>query len=273
VAGRQAFDTAKPFDEEKAANPVAPEESTAYELGIKSKLWDGRMSLNAALFFTQYEDFQAQDFVVDEDGGIVTQLVNVGELETKGLEVEGTVLLSENFRMMFGLARIDAEVTEWDNAPCYVLQTVEEGCDTIVGQKPNGQDQYAQASAAGNELQNSPDWKVSIAGDYLLPLADLPFDGFLNFNYVWRDEVNYDIKGSPLAVQDSFGITNLNLGIVESSSEKYRVTLFVNNLFDEFHSSSITDALSGQLFTGEMIVRIPTRSEERYAGIRLRYAF
>ena len=57
--------------------------------------------------------------------------------------------------------------------------------------------------------------------DYLLPLADLPFDFFANINCVWQDDVNYDIKGSPLSVQDGYGVAKLNVGTVENTSERY----------------------------------------------------
>ena len=57
--------------------------------------------------------------------------------------------------------------------------------------------------------------------DYLLPLADLPFDFFANINYVWQDDVNHDIQGSAHSVQDGYGVANLNVGIVENTSERY----------------------------------------------------
>ncbi|MEH6582058.1 MAG: TonB-dependent receptor [Halioglobus sp.] len=265
-----AFDTAG-FDENKASNPVQPEESINYEIGLKSTWLDNRLQFNAAVFFTEYDDFQAQNFTILDDGSIATQLLNVGELETKGVELEGLALLGDNFRLMYGIAYVDAKVVEWDNGPCYPLQTPEEGCVSV--ELAPGVVQDVQPSLAGNVLQNAPEWKLNLGGDYSMQFDTLPFDGFLNFNYVWRDEANYDIKGSPLAVQDSFGVANLNIGIAESSAEKYRVTLFVNNVFDEFHSSAITDALGGGLFTNTIVARIPVRSERRYGGVRLRYSF
>ena len=41
--------------------PIREEVLTAYELGIKSTLLNGRMQLNAAAFFYDYEDKQEQD--------------------------------------------------------------------------------------------------------------------------------------------------------------------------------------------------------------------
>lgn len=84
--------------------------------------------------------------------------------------------------------------------------------------------------------------------------------------------MNYDIKGSPLSVQDGYGVANLNVGIVENTSERYRVTAFVNNVFDEFYSDQVRDDLSGTLFSGLVVSRIRVRSE-RYAGLRVKLSW
>jgi outer membrane receptor protein involved in Fe transport len=62
------------------------------------------------------------------------------------------------------------------------------------------------------------------------------------------------------------------VGIVENTAARWRVTAFVNNVFDEFYSGQVTDLLSGTLFTGQVVARIPVRSE-RYAGLRLNYSW
>ena len=267
----QAFDTV-PFDEEKARNPVQPEESVNYELGLKSGFADGHVQMNLATFFTTYDDFQAQDFRARENGTADVRLLNVGTLETYGVELDGAALVTEHLRVSLAAAYTHAEVTEWDNAPCYPLQTVAQGCDTVGSVAPSGKINYVQGSAKGNQLPAAPEWKYTLNGDWLLPLADLPFDFFVNASYVWQDDVNYDIKGSPLAAQGAYGIANLNLGIVENTTERYRVTAFVNNVFDEFYSGQVSDALSGSLFSGRVVMRIPVRSE-RYAGLRVKFAW
>jgi iron complex outermembrane receptor protein len=267
----QAFDTSG-FTEEKAENPVQPEESVNYELGVKSVFADGRFQINADTFFTAYDDFQAQHQRVNENGATAPQLLNVGNLETYGVELDAAAMVVENLRLSLGAAYTHAEVTEWDDAPCYALQTVAEGCNKVASVEPSGKKNFVQASAEGNELPMAPEWRFTLNGDYLLPLADMPFDFFANANYIWQDDTYYDIKGSPRSVQDAYGVANLSLGIVENTSERYRVTAFVNNVFDEFYSGQVTDGLSGTAYTQLVMMRIPVRSE-RYAGLRVKLSW
>ena len=57
------------FDEEKA---------TAYELGFKSQLFDNRVRLNVAAFFTDYEDLQ-----ITVQRGLSPYIENAGQSEIK----------------------------------------------------------------------------------------------------------------------------------------------------------------------------------------------
>src|SRR5690606_25978810 len=120
-----------PFDEIKAQNPVQPEKSVNYELGVKSIMAERRVQMDVAIFYTSYDDFQAQDFRAKDDGTADVRLLNVGKLETYGVELDAAALVTENLRFGLAAAYTHAEVTEWDNAPCYPQQTAAQGCDTV----------------------------------------------------------------------------------------------------------------------------------------------
>lgn len=256
----QGYDITSSFSQASAEEPVAPETSDAFEIGLKSTLFDSRLQLNATLFTTKYADFQAQGGSQDsETQTILLRLNNVGDLVTSGLEVDAIALLSDNFRMSLGFAYIDAEIKEFEGADCYDLQTIELGC--INGQQ----------NLSGEELNNSPDLKVNLAGEYVLPLNSMPFDGFVNFSYQWQDDFHFDLLANPSGQQDAYGIFNLSLGI-RSKEDSYRATLFVNNLFDQSYLSN-WDSYQG-FFGGADVQRhmIP-RGAQRYAGIRLKLDF
>ncbi|MBK6740787.1 MAG: TonB-dependent receptor [Haliea sp.] len=97
---------------------MSPEKSDAYELGIKSTLLDRRVELNAALFYTEYKDFQASALVEDssqgsEQSSIAFVVQNVGEVSTRGLEVDFRALLTENLALNGGVALIDATIDDF----------------------------------------------------------------------------------------------------------------------------------------------------------------
>ena len=255
----QAFDLTATFNEEKAQSPVEPETSDSYEIGIKSKLWDQRLQLNATAFYTEYDDFQAQSTRLNPDGSLLTTLNNVGELETKGVELEGVALIGNNLTLSLGAAYIDAVIKSFDDAQCFSGQTEAQGCVD------------AKQDISNGELPNSPDWKWNIAADYHLELDSMPFYGFLNLTYVWQDEVGFDLLQNPLTEHDSYGVGDFNFGI-NDKDDRYRVTAFVNNFTDENFSATIVDYR--QVYGGaRALLGSMPRASQRYYGMRLKFNF
>jgi iron complex outermembrane receptor protein len=255
----QAFDIGENFNAEKARNPAEPESSDAYEIGLKSTLWDDRLQFNAVAFYTTYDDFQVQRQEINDAGVAEFSLNNVGELETQGVELETLALLSENLNLTFNASYIDASVNDYVGAACYPGQTVEEGC--IGGTQ----------DIDGGELPIAPKWKYTAMLDYQLPLESMPFNAFANVLYSWQDDVLFNVNQSPEERQNSYGVTNLRVGVTDKS-DRYRLTLFVNNLFDEHYATDRIDIR--QLFGGsEAVVQVQPRSTQRYAGLEARYNF
>lgn len=84
-----------------------PEEADSYELGIKSRFWGGSAQVNAALFYTTYENIQ-----VTVNRGLSPFFENAAEGEISGAEVEGQFLLSENLYLNTSAGYIDAKYTD-----------------------------------------------------------------------------------------------------------------------------------------------------------------
>ena len=68
---------------EPALTPVDPEETTSYEIGIKSLWLDQRVKVNAAVFYNDNDNLQITDFV----NGVRTS-INSGSSEAWGGEIE-----------------------------------------------------------------------------------------------------------------------------------------------------------------------------------------
>ena len=103
-------------------------------------------------------------------------------------------------------------------------------------------------------------------------MESLPFTGFFNLSYQWQDDVNFSLLADPGAEQKAYGIANLSVGIIESDTERYTVTLFVNNLFDEDYVTSIVN-FGGLWGNRPTYIQTFPRDAERYAGIQLGIRF
>jgi len=76
--------------------PFDAEEQTAYELGIKKSVMDSRGTINLALFHNTIDDIQRDAQVPIEGVGIGQLLVNSGEVEIQGAELELQYLVTDN---------------------------------------------------------------------------------------------------------------------------------------------------------------------------------
>lgn len=234
---------------------VDPEIPTNYEVGIKSQWLDNRLRFNGALYYTEFKDFQASTQVPDAFPPIFF-LSNAGELETQGVELELTYQLLENVFLHSALAYTDATFSDWQNAPCYSLQTAEQGCVDGV------------QDLSGADMPDSPDLAFNISADWYVPIPDQPFLGFVKGTYFWRDDVQYDTTNNPLHVSDSYGIFDLSLGIA-ARDQSYHASLYILNLFDNRYESSLSGQSEVGILTGQ---GLPYDAETRY-GISLQMNF
>lgn len=230
---------------------VDPEIPTSYEAGIKSQWLDNRLRLNGAVYYSTFKDFQASAQVPAAFPPIF-YLTNAGELETKGVEIEMNANVLENFDVQASLAYTDAVFSDWDDAPCYAQQTEAQGCVNGV------------QDLSGADMPFSPDWAVFLAGTYYIPVPSQPFDGFVNLNFFWRDEVQFDTANNPLLTGDPYNTFDLYTG-VQARNGRYRVQFYVQNLFDQFYPSSI----GGQETVGVEAAQILEYTYKRRFGVSL----
>ncbi len=230
---------------------VDPEIPTSYEAGIKSQWLDNRLRLNGAVYYSTFKDFQASAQVPDAFPPIF-YLTNAGELETQGVEIEMNANVLENFDVQASLAYTDAIFSDWEGAPCYANQTPMQGCVNGV------------QDLSGADIPFSPDWAVFLAGTYYIPVPSQPYDGFVNLNFFWRDEVRFDTANNPLLTGDPYNTFDLYTGIAARNG-RYRVQFYVQNLFDQFYPSSI----GGQEVVGVEAAQILEYTYTRRFGVSL----
>jgi iron complex outermembrane receptor protein len=225
--------------------PIKPEDIDAWELGLKSMLARGRLRLNAAGFFYEYENLQVFRTV-----GTTTLIDNAANAEIKGLEVEGQALIGERFELDFGVSILDSEYTKYTNAPGFAsingsnsnLQIVtpaneaaaiaagnplvtsvgNTAFDPITGARVNGVD------ASGNELRISPDYTLNVGGRYTVPVGGGEVTAAANYYY--NDGFFWDPQNR--SEQSSYGLLNASIGWT-STSGNLTLTLWGKNLTDE----------------------------------------
>lgn len=116
-----------------------PEKLTAYELGSKNRFLGGTLQLNAAAFYYDYTDQQTTVFVSTAVGN---QVLNAGESEVSGVEVDVEWLATDADRIKLTANYLDAEFKDLPTNANRV------GAGAI------------PVNLAGNEPVQSPEWTV-----------------------------------------------------------------------------------------------------------------
>ncbi|MDP3549930.1 MAG: TonB-dependent receptor [Novosphingobium sp.] len=262
----QGYDVSSGFNPARAANPVKPETSHAYEIGMKSRFFDNRVQLNVTGFWTDYNNFQAQAAVVQPDQSVQFQLNNVGKLRTRGVEVELQTKPTRALSFDFAATYLDAKVKEYPFANCYTGQTAAQGCFDVDGTGPGT---ATAQNLAGRPLANAPKLMFNTSAMYDIFMDAMPFDAFVTVDYRYQSKVNFDLAQNPLYVEKAYGVLNGSIGI-RQREDAYRVTLFVNNLFDKNFASNVGGLVGGPASAANQVL---SRNSRRYFGIRANYNF
>lgn len=242
-----AFNTFFNMGAADAGFPIGAEESDAIELGWKYTA--DNFLLNLTAFKTEVENYQANNF--DTSTGVtITRLTNAGDVSTEGFEADFLWKPMDNVSIGGGFASVDATI---DAFRCPL--------DPVTGLPPAG-----CSTRSGLDVPFSPDLKVSLYGEWLIPLnnMDLVFNG----SFVHTDEQYADLPGTdgnfnPAALLPEYDIINLTASL-SFNDDQFRISLIGKNLGDE----SYVTTFSGDGFR----YQVP-RDADRYFGIGLRASF
>ena len=205
----------------------------AFEIGLKTDLADGRVRLNAAAFFYNYEglQYQATDPEVFQGG-----VGNIPESEIFGAELELSAFLSDSVILDVRLAWLDTEITA-DHLALDNVQSEAAG-NALIGQGFNlfsDEIQVARSAAVqnvnGNELAKTPEFTGNIALNWNKNITAGEVNSSLQYTY--RGEFKHRIFNN--AVTDtvpSYDVIVLVVGF-RPEGKDWRVELIAKNLTDE----------------------------------------
>ncbi|HAY07087.1 MAG TPA: TonB-dependent receptor [Hyphomonas sp.] len=219
-----------------------------YEIGFKSTLADGRVTLNGAVYYVEWVDPQLQSASINAS---IPIRVNADGAESKGFEVSGNWLLTDAFSMRGSYSHSEASLTAL--APGLIGTISPPGFGTVL---LDGQD--------GDRLPGSPEDQFSVFGTYVHDLASgrtLTFNG----GYSWQGDVlsRTGGRGDGLTL-DSYGVANVS---AVYDAGPWSATLFVNNLFDEYYETGVVSSpLFNQVLTDDNGGPVYTRSYFTYVG-------
>ena len=186
------------------------EQLNSWELGMKTTYLGGRAVTNVALFYSDYQDVQIPGSVgVDSDGdgvndSFVGTVTNAAEATISGIEIEGSLLLTEALSLQYSASFLDASFDE------YLVGGVDVSGDRAI--------------------QNTPEEMVFVGVNYNMDAFN--GDLLLTTNYSYKGDVQQFEIAAPDIDQDAYGIWNASV-VWTSQSDTWLVGLHGKNLADE----------------------------------------
>lgn len=184
------------------------ETAVAYELGYKLTAMEGALTLNTALYHTEFEDMQIQAFI--GNGFIVN---NAAEATTAGAEIDLMFQPFAGTQVFASWGYSDARFDHYPDGPCPANDS-RDTCDL-----------------SGNRLPRAPKYSANVGFNATLPLwggdAALLFGGDVS----WRDHILFDLDGDPIDAQDAYHLVNLQLGLTDVDGS-WQLMLNARNVAD-----------------------------------------
>ena len=147
------------------------EELWNYELGLKSRLFDRRLTLNAAAFFMDYKGKQVSVAVpvTFTTTGFANAVKNIGGAEVKGVELDAAWTPVDRLTLTAAYTYLDAKYTDYElNINFGLVGLFANSCTPVT----IGQGKFCRANLRGNRLERSPEHSFVATGRYEQPITD-----------------------------------------------------------------------------------------------------
>ncbi len=200
------------------------EESDNLELGTKVTMFDNRVRMGLAVYFTQATDVQFTQSVPSATGqGAVTSVVtNQGEGEIMGFEFDMQAAITDAITISAGYAYTDTEITKGCDDFEYTLNTGGIIYDPALGNVP-------ECNIAGNSYPLGSEQQANLSINY-----DAPIEWGSGLSLISNFGVSYEdskfVQVHNLAETGETTLVNLRLGI--RSDDGWSVVAFGRNLTD-----------------------------------------
>lgn len=210
-----------------------PQKVKGFEAGVKSRLFDGKVTAELALYSYKIDDLQVQ--VTTQ--GTIQELKNAGKVSSKGAEFSLSVRPSQGLSLYANLAYADGTYDVY-YASCYTGQaTLSPG--TGIGQcasQPNPTNNNIVGvlqNLSGTQLIRSPEWTGNAGFVYETPLTSstkIEFAGGITYS----DSYITNAASQPRSRSPSYTLLDASVRVAEVD-DRWEVALIGRNLTDKYY--------------------------------------
>lgn len=212
--------------------PFQPETMDAYEVGLKSDLFNNRVRFNIAGYYNRLKNKQ-EDLLIIKGGSNGTVTVNAAEARYKGVEVELGVIPVRGWTITSSLGYLHAKYADF------------------AGDLGQG-----EADLSNLKLRRTPKWTAGLMSDYVIPVGDGELGFNARFSYTSRFETS--VLNDPRGSIPPVGLLDLGVRykLPPVGGATMQLSGFVKNVTDNTTYSGFTSGNSQGTFIEFAIPRV-----------------
>lgn len=190
--------------------PYNPETIKNYEIGLRARVFDNRLTLRAAAF--RY-DYSALQQTVQIQSAVGTFVLNTGDARIQGIEAEFRARLTDNFQIDGNVSVLDSEFGAFT------------AVDPNTGQAVN---------IGGLQVPQAPEFAIYLGAEYGFDIGA----GRLTLRGDWRrtGETQFDLFNKAFAAQEAYDVFGANATYAWGDG-RWRAGAFIKNIGNQYATS------------------------------------
>ncbi|MEN2789572.1 TonB-dependent receptor [Sphingomonas oligophenolica] len=197
------------------AGPYDPENVDAYEIGIKSQLFDRHVRANVSLYRNDFTNLQRQVLTPQAQ----QRVINAASARIQGVEGELTIVPVRGLSLGGTLAYTDAKYNSYNG-----LDLTGDGIPDPV-------------LAAQLKLTRVPKWTYSLTGSYETAVGSA---GTASLNVAYDHTDSRALNETNTYFLSGYGLLNASIGFT-TADKKYKLSIFAKNLTNTLYATTGVD--------------------------------
>lgn len=212
--------------------PAAPTQGAGYDIGLKAELFGGRVSGTLAFFDIRNRNVVNDLSVTSSSGAVAIYNVQSGEQRSRGVELDTTITVTDNWQAYLSYSYMNARITEFSGRDAEIL-----------AQNPSTLDAAGQANYKNVQRFHNAPLQMSAPHMANLWMRYNFAQGGLRGAYV-AGGVNYVrdqtlLPDSPESSRQTYALINAAVGYAWTRhGQKMSLDLMGKNLADEYYRPS-----------------------------------
>jgi iron complex outermembrane receptor protein len=202
-----------------------PESAEGFEGGLKAALLHRSLRLDTTVYAYEYGDLQVTN--VNASTGVPVQRVfNAATARQRGVEVEGSYYPQAIGGLRInGMANYNKSYFTDFNSPCYIGQSIAEGCNLV----PTAAGAFTTQSLKGRRFTNAPLWVGALGFYYTRPVGRLRLE--VGADAVYRSSYNATADLNPGGLQKAATVLSGQIRLT-NEDRSWEIGIYGKNLTD-----------------------------------------